>query len=195
MSWDLLSLIITLSIVILYKSMNAFWYLFLILQHAMHWQHHQSLEQHHLLFHALILFAREKLMETSNILTLKHTLSTKTTSYNVSEDKLTVKLAGHWAWNSAKTATNVCTTLEMNVSPHKHGNQPPPSNVQTNAPIEDQTSVETLLIQKTIDNMLDVLMVSPLDVLHVQKTCCSTRQKTLACLKENFWPNHWKNKF
>ena len=172
-----------------------FWYLFFILQHAMHWQLHQSLEQHHQLFHALILFAREKLMETSNMPTLKHTLSTKTTSYNVSEDKLTVKHAGHWAYNSAKTATNVCTTLEMNVSPHKHGNQPLPSNVRTNAPIEDQTSVGILLIQQTTDNMLDVGWVSLLVVLHVQITCCSTRKKTHACSKENSWPNRRKNKF
>ena len=124
-------------------------------------------------------------METTNMLTLKHTMSTNTTSYNVSEDKLTVKLAGHRLCNSVKTATNVCTTLGMNVSPHKNGNQPLPSNVQTNVPIEDQTSLETFLIQQTTDNILDVGMVSLSVVLHVQETCCSTRKEMLVCSKEN----------
>ena len=96
--------------------------------------------------------------------------STETTLSNVSVDWLTVKLASLSLWNSVKNVTNVCTANTTTASPHKNGNQLPPSNAQTNAPTMDQNSVETLKTQVNHDNTLLAGKESLLDVLLVQET-------------------------
>ena len=89
-------------------------------------------------------------METLNTTTTADT--THTTSSNAQTDSPTAKHAGHWASNSAKDATNVCTPEATIASPLNHGHQQPLSNAQTNAPIVDPTSAETLLTQATHTN-------------------------------------------
>ena len=116
----------------------------------MHWKWNTSLEPHHQQYHAQIPCAKEKLMETTNTTTTADT--THTTSSNAPTDSPTVKHAGHWASNSAKDATNVCTPEATIASPLNHGHQQPLLNAQTNAPTVDPTSAETLLTQPTHTN-------------------------------------------
>ena len=75
--------------------------------------------------------------------------------------------------------------LEMNASPQRNGNQPPPLYAQISAVKKDLTSMETLLIHPTNDNMLDVSKELLSVVLHAQVFWNSTNMKMLACLKEN----------
>ena len=125
---------------------------------------HQSLVQHHQQFLVQINCAMEDLMATML------STATETTLSNVSQDQLTVKLAFHSLWNSVKLATNVCTANMTIVSPLNHGNQPPPSSVQTNALNVDQTSVETLQTHTMTDNTLLAGKELLLDALLVQAT-------------------------
>ena len=83
--------------------------------------------------------------------------------------------------------------LETNVSPPRNGTQPPPSSVQTNVPITDQTLVETLLIQPTTDNTLLAGRELLLDVSLVQETWNSTKKKMLVSSKENSSLSHPEN--
>ena len=122
-------------------------------------------------------------MEILNTITTENT--THTTSSNAPVDWLTVKLAGHWAWNSVKIVTSVCTRNKTNVSPQRNGTQLPPSNAQINVLITDQTLMETSLIQLTPDNTSLAGRELLLDVSLVQETCNSTKKRTLVSTKEN----------
>ena len=147
----------------------------------------RSLVLHHQLSHAQTPCAKEELMETSNTTTTADT--THTTSSNVQTDQLSVKPVGHCLSNSVKDATNVYTLDQTIVSPPSHGHQPPPSNAQTNVPIVDPTSVETLLTQATHINMSLASTVQLSDVLPAQKDYNSTRNGTPVSTTESTRPS------